>query len=167
VVRLIGERGWRVGNVDCTLVMERPKIMPHIPAMRSSDRGPMLGVEEDAVGIKATTNEKLGYVGREEGVCAYAVALIVRRANRRRRPPGDLGERAQALLVLEVEHAQLGGVAQQVDLPDLHAAHLHAQTCMEIGVQRLTVARGRSGRYARRSTCFMASCRVSQRCSNA
>ena len=77
VVRLIGERGWRVGNVDCSLVMERPKIKPHIPAMKQAI-APILGVEEDAVGIKATTNEKLGYVGREEGVCAYAVALIAK-----------------------------------------------------------------------------------------
>ncbi|MBP6389607.1 MAG: 2-C-methyl-D-erythritol 2,4-cyclodiphosphate synthase [Flavobacteriales bacterium] len=77
VVRLIGERGWRVGNVDCSLVMERPKIKPHIPAMKLAI-APILGVEEDAVGIKATTNEKLGYVGREEGVCAYAVALIAK-----------------------------------------------------------------------------------------
>jgi 2-C-methyl-D-erythritol 2,4-cyclodiphosphate synthase len=57
--------------------MERPKIKPHIPAMRAAI-APILGVEEDAVGIKATTNEKLGYVGREEGVCAYAVALIAK-----------------------------------------------------------------------------------------
>jgi 2-C-methyl-D-erythritol 2,4-cyclodiphosphate synthase len=77
VVRLIGEAGWKVGNVDCTLVMERPRIKPHIPAMRAA-LAPLLGVAEDAVGIKATTNEKLGYVGREEGVCAHAVALIVK-----------------------------------------------------------------------------------------
>ena len=75
VVRLIGEKGWRVGNVDCSLVMERPRIKPHIPAIKSVI-APILGVEEEAVGIKATTNEKLGYVGREEGACAYAVALI-------------------------------------------------------------------------------------------
>lgn len=78
VVRLIGEAGWQVGNVDCTLVMERPRIKPHIPAMRAV-MAPLLGVVEDAVGIKATTNEKLGYVGREEGVCAHAVALIHKR----------------------------------------------------------------------------------------
>lgn len=77
VIRSIGERGWRVGNVDCSLVLERPKIKPHIPAMKRAI-APILGVEEDAVGIKATTNEKLGYVGREEGVCAYAVALIAK-----------------------------------------------------------------------------------------
>lgn len=75
VVRLLSAAGWRVGNVDSTLVMEKPKIAPHIPAMRAAIV-PLLGVAEDAVSIKATTNEKLGYVGRQEGVCAYAVALI-------------------------------------------------------------------------------------------
>lgn len=77
VVQVLAERGWRVGNVDCTLVLERPKIKPHIPAMRAA-MAPLLGVEEDAVSVKATTNEQLGFVGREEGVCAYAVALVYR-----------------------------------------------------------------------------------------
>ncbi len=75
VVELVHQRGWRVGNVDCTLVMERPKVMRHAPAMRAA-LAPLLGVEEDAVSIKATTNERLGYVGREEGACAYAVATV-------------------------------------------------------------------------------------------
>jgi 2-C-methyl-D-erythritol 2,4-cyclodiphosphate synthase len=79
VVDLLHERGWEVGNVDATLVLERPKIMPHVPAMRAT-MAPLLGVGEDAVSIKATTNEKMGFVGREEGVCAYAVALLQRRA---------------------------------------------------------------------------------------
>ena len=78
VVGLLGKEGWAVGNVDCALVMERPKIMAHVPAMRAV-MAPLLGIPEDAVGIKATTNEKLGYVGREEGVCAHAVALVYRR----------------------------------------------------------------------------------------
>jgi len=78
VVALLHEQGWAVGNVDCTLVMERPKVLPHVPAMRSV-MAPLLGVEEDAVSIKATTNEKLGFAGREEGVCAHAVALVMRR----------------------------------------------------------------------------------------
>jgi 2-C-methyl-D-erythritol 2,4-cyclodiphosphate synthase len=78
VVRLLHEAGWEVGNVDSTLVLERPKILPHVPAMRST-MAPLLGVPEDAVSIKATTNERLGFVGREEGVCAYAVALVRRR----------------------------------------------------------------------------------------
>lgn len=75
VAQLLTDAGWRVGNVDSTLVLEKPKIAPHIPAMRAAI-APLLGVAEDAVSIKATTNEKLGYVGRQEGVCAYAVALI-------------------------------------------------------------------------------------------
>lgn len=75
VVRLLRERGWAVGNVDCSLVMERPRIKPHIPAMQAAI-APLLGVDPDAVSIKATTNEKLGFVGREEGVCAHAVALV-------------------------------------------------------------------------------------------
>lgn len=78
VVKLLDEAGWLVGNVDCTLVLERPKIMPHAPAMRST-MATLLGVAEDAVSIKATTNEKLGYVGREEGACAHAVALVYRK----------------------------------------------------------------------------------------
>lgn len=78
VVDLLHERGWEVGNVDASLVLEKPKIMPHVPAMRAT-MAPLLGVGEDAVSIKATTNEKMGYVGRQEGVCAYAVALVQRR----------------------------------------------------------------------------------------
>lgn len=77
VVALLQERGWRVGNVDATLVLERPKILSHVPRMRSTI-APLLGVEEDAVSIKATTNENMGFVGREEGVCAHAVALVFR-----------------------------------------------------------------------------------------
>jgi 2-C-methyl-D-erythritol 2,4-cyclodiphosphate synthase len=77
VVGLLRERGWVVGNVDCTLVMERPKAMPHAAAMRAA-MAPLLGVDADAVSIKATTNEAMGFVGREEGACAYAVALVFR-----------------------------------------------------------------------------------------
>ena len=77
VVILLHRQGWKVGNVDCTLVMERPKIMPHVPAMRAA-MAPLLGVGDDAVSIKATTNETMGFVGREEGACAYAVALVVK-----------------------------------------------------------------------------------------
>jgi len=77
VVRLLAEKEWRVGNVDCTLILEKPKIMPHVPAMRAV-MAPLLGVAEEAVSIKATTNETMGFVGREEGVAAHAVALIQR-----------------------------------------------------------------------------------------
>jgi 2-C-methyl-D-erythritol 2,4-cyclodiphosphate synthase len=77
VTGMLAERGWKVGNVDCTVCLERPKINPHIEAMQAA-LAPLLQVTADCVSIKATTNEKLGYVGREEGVCAYAVALIVK-----------------------------------------------------------------------------------------
>lgn len=78
VITLLMDAGWQVGNVDCTLVLERPKIKPHIEAMRKAI-APLMGVGTDAVSIKATTNETLGFVGREEGVCAYAVVLINKR----------------------------------------------------------------------------------------
>lgn len=75
VNQLVQERGWRVGNIDSVVVAERPKLKPHIPAMRSRLAG-VLGVNPDQIGVKATTNEKLGPVGREEGIAAYAVALL-------------------------------------------------------------------------------------------
>lgn len=78
VTRLLEEKGWEVGNVDCTLCLENPKINPHIPEMKKV-LAPLMNVSEDDVSIKATTNETLGYVGREEGVNAYAVALISKR----------------------------------------------------------------------------------------
>jgi 2-C-methyl-D-erythritol 2,4-cyclodiphosphate synthase len=75
VVEIIGTKGYVVGNVDATLTLEKPKINPHIPEMMKVLSG-ILKVDEDCVSIKATTNETLGYVGRQEGVNAYAVALI-------------------------------------------------------------------------------------------
>jgi len=76
VTRMLHEKDWKVGNVDCTLVLENPKINPHIPKMKSV-LAPLMKISEDDVSIKATTNETMGYVGREEGVNAYAVALIM------------------------------------------------------------------------------------------
>jgi 2-C-methyl-D-erythritol 2,4-cyclodiphosphate synthase len=75
VSRMLTERQWKVGNIDCTVCLENPKINPHIPEMKNV-LAPLLGITPDDISIKATTNEKLGYVGREEGVCAYAVVLI-------------------------------------------------------------------------------------------
>jgi 2-C-methyl-D-erythritol 2,4-cyclodiphosphate synthase len=75
VVRLLREKGYGVGNIDATLSLEAPKINPHIEKMQDVI-APILGVTADDVSIKATTNEKLGYVGRGEGVNAFAVALI-------------------------------------------------------------------------------------------
>lgn len=75
VMCMLNDEGWSVGNVDCTVVLEEPRVMPHVPAMREA-MAPLLGIAPDAVSIKATTNETMGFVGREEGACAYAVALV-------------------------------------------------------------------------------------------
>lgn len=76
VNKLVLDKGWRVGNIDSVVVAERPKLKPHITKMR--DRiASILELEPDQIGIKATTNEKLGPEGREEGIAAYAVALLV------------------------------------------------------------------------------------------
>ena len=75
VVELLRGKGWTVGNMDCTVVLEKPKLRPHVDAMRASI-AELLGTEPDAVSVKASTNEKMGFVGREEGVCAYAIVLV-------------------------------------------------------------------------------------------
>ena len=75
VVDLLRQHGWQVENLDCTLCLEHPKIGPHIPAMRQV-LAPLLGTAPEVISIKATTSERLGYVGRQEGVNAYAVVLI-------------------------------------------------------------------------------------------
>lgn len=75
VMHLLNQKNYKVGNVDCTICLEAPKINPHIPAMQKAISKAM-GIDADAISIKATTNEKLGFIGREEGVTAYAVALI-------------------------------------------------------------------------------------------
>jgi 2-C-methyl-D-erythritol 2,4-cyclodiphosphate synthase len=75
VTRMVEEKGWKIGNVDCTICLEHPKINPHINDMRRV-LAPLMNISEEDVSIKATTNEKLGYVGRDEGINAYAVALI-------------------------------------------------------------------------------------------
>ena len=74
-VRLLAEKGWQVGNVDAMICLEAPKINPHVPAMKQNIAQAM-GIAEDDISIKATTNEKMGFIGREEGVVAYAVCLI-------------------------------------------------------------------------------------------
>lgn len=79
VTRMLTEQGWTIQNIDCTLTLEKPKINPHIPAMKQV-LAPLMNISEEDVSIKATTNEKLGYVGREEGVNAYCVALISKNA---------------------------------------------------------------------------------------
>ena len=75
VVSLMRERGYQLGNADITLAAERPKMAPHIESMRlnlSAD----LGCSMDQINIKATTTEKLGFVGREEGIACHAVVLL-------------------------------------------------------------------------------------------
>ena len=74
---LLAERGWAVGNADVTVVCERPKVAPHAAAMRAN-LADDLGVDVDAISVKATTSEKLGFTGRGEGLAAMAVALLVR-----------------------------------------------------------------------------------------
>jgi 2-C-methyl-D-erythritol 2,4-cyclodiphosphate synthase len=75
VTDLMKSKGWKIGNVDSTLILEKPKIKPHIAAMQEI-LAPLMDIEVDAVSIKATTNEKMGYVGREEGILAFASVLI-------------------------------------------------------------------------------------------
>jgi 2-C-methyl-D-erythritol 2,4-cyclodiphosphate synthase len=77
VVDMLDNDGWKVGNVDCTVCLEHPKVNPYIDAMKKV-LAPLMNIEEGDLSVKATTNEKLGYIGREEGVSAYAVALINR-----------------------------------------------------------------------------------------
>jgi len=75
VAQLVGQHGARVVNVDSTVVAERPRIAPHIPVMRER-LGEALGLPPSAISVKATTAEKLGALGRGEGIAAYAVALV-------------------------------------------------------------------------------------------
>ena len=74
-VSLLREKGWDIGNIDAMLCLEAPKINPHIPQMKKNIAAAAAISEED-ISIKATTNETMGFVGREEGVVAYAVCLI-------------------------------------------------------------------------------------------
>ena len=75
VVALVREHGYEVGNVDITIALQRPKLAPFIADMRSC-LAPILGVSEDRVSVKATTTERLGFVGREEGCAVWANAII-------------------------------------------------------------------------------------------
>lgn len=75
VMKLLEERGYSVGNIDATICLQRPKINPHIPAMKSC-LAEVMEIDEDDISIKATTTEKLGFVGKEEGVAAFATVLI-------------------------------------------------------------------------------------------
>ncbi len=78
VMVLIREKGYEVGNIDVTVCLQRPKVNPHVPAIKTC-LAEVMNVEEDDISIKATTTEKLGFVGREEGASAYCVALLERK----------------------------------------------------------------------------------------
>ena len=74
-MRLLHDAGYEVNNIDVTVCAQRPKLNPHIPAMKRT-LAEVMGISEDDISIKATTTERLGFTGREEGISAYAVALI-------------------------------------------------------------------------------------------
>ena len=76
-IELIATKGYRLVNIDATVCAERPKINPHIPAMQQC-MADVIGCDPDCISIKATTTERLGFTGRQEGISAYAVALIER-----------------------------------------------------------------------------------------
>lgn len=75
VLEMVRGNGYEVGNLDATVVLQEPKLNPHIPAMKTR-LAAVMGLDEDAISIKATTSEHLGFVGRGEGVAAHCVALI-------------------------------------------------------------------------------------------
>ncbi|WPP01057.1 2-C-methyl-D-erythritol 2,4-cyclodiphosphate synthase [Pseudomonas sp. HR96] len=77
VVAIVAAKGWKVGNVDATIVAQAPKMAPHIEAMRACIASD-LQIDLDQVNVKATTTEKLGFTGREEGIAVHAVALLLR-----------------------------------------------------------------------------------------
>ncbi|MGN0186670.1 MAG: 2-C-methyl-D-erythritol 2,4-cyclodiphosphate synthase [Paludibacteraceae bacterium] len=76
-VKLLHDNGYTIGNIDCTVCAEAPKINPHIPTMQHC-LAQTMEISPDAISIKATTTEQLGFVGRHEGMAAYAVALITK-----------------------------------------------------------------------------------------
>jgi len=78
-VLLIAEKGYTVGNIDATICAEQPKLNPHIPAMQQT-LARCMNIDPDCVSVKATTTETLGFTGRKEGISAYAVALIEKKA---------------------------------------------------------------------------------------
>lgn len=76
-IELIGTKGYEVGNIDATVCAERPKLNPHVPAMKAC-LAEVMNTDEDNISIKATTTEKLGFTGRMEGISAYATVLIIK-----------------------------------------------------------------------------------------
>ena len=78
-IELIASKGYVVGNIDATVCAERPKLNPHIPAMQQC-LADVIGTDPDNISIKATTTERIGFVGKEEGIAAYATVLITKNA---------------------------------------------------------------------------------------
>ena len=78
VARVLDEKGYALGNCDCTIVAQKPKLAPHIPTMRENIAR-VLGVELDRVSVKATTEERMGFTGTCEGIAAHAVSLIIKK----------------------------------------------------------------------------------------
>lgn len=76
-VKMLAEKNYVIGNIDCVICLEAPKINPHIPAMKTI-LAKAMNISEEDLSIKATTNEQMGFIGREEGVVAYATVLIER-----------------------------------------------------------------------------------------
>jgi len=77
VMKLISQKGYEIGNIDSTICLQQPKINPHIPSMKKC-LAEVMQIDEEDISIKATTTEKLGFVGKEEGVAAFATVLIVK-----------------------------------------------------------------------------------------
>jgi 2-C-methyl-D-erythritol 2,4-cyclodiphosphate synthase len=75
VVKLLEDKGYSIGNIDSTIALEKPQVNPHVDDMKAI-LAEIMKVDEDAVSIKATTSEKIGFVGRKEGIAAYATVLI-------------------------------------------------------------------------------------------
>ena len=79
VIQLVRKQGYELGNIDATVCLEAPKVNPHIPTMKIC-LAEVMEVAEDSISLKATTSEKMGFVGRKEGVAAHAVVLVHRRS---------------------------------------------------------------------------------------
>lgn len=75
VTRLLGEHGYEIGNIDATIIAQKPKMAPHVPQMREN-MAKAMGIETSRLNIKATTEEGLGFTGREEGIASQAVCLL-------------------------------------------------------------------------------------------
>lgn len=80
VTRLLGENGYGITNVDATIIAQKPKMAPHIPKMRAN-MAAVMGIEESCLNVKATTEEGLGFTGKEEGIAAQAICLLHKKGN--------------------------------------------------------------------------------------